>query len=92
MRISQFSVLRLYSYYKTAAIRYLKTIFVLLAFSCLVATFVVLASPATTTTDSSVPQNGGGGGCWDKKVQMEQAKKNYIMRRFISYCKPVNNF
>jgi hypothetical protein len=85
-------VLRLYSYYKTAAIRYIKTIFAFLAFSCLVVTFVVLASPATTATNSSAPQNGGSGGCWDKKVQMEQAKKNYLMRRFISYCKPINNF
>jgi len=91
MQISQLPVLRLFSYSKTSAIRYLKTISVLLAFSCLVATFVVLASPSTKTANNSTPQNSSGSGCWDKKVQIEQAKKNYLMRRFISYCAPINN-
>jgi len=90
MQISQLPVLRLFSYSKTSAIRYLKTISVLLAFSCLVATFVVLASPSTKTANNST-QNSSGSGCWDKKVQIEQAKKNYLMRRFISYCAPINN-
>ena len=92
MRISQLTVLRLYSYSKNAAIRYIKTISVLVVFGCLVATLIVLASPEIKTIKNTTPQNGGGGSSWDKKIQMEQAKKNYLMRRFISYCGSLNNF
>ena len=92
MQISQLPALRLFSYSKTTAIRYIKNILILLSFSCLVATFVVLASPSTQTVSNPEPQNSSGSGCWDKKVQIEQAKKNYLMRRFISYCAPINNF
>jgi len=54
-----------------------------IAFACVVTTIVVLASPKTQTIKTTAPVNGGG--CSDKKHQMEQAKKDYILRRFISY-------
>ena len=69
---------------KPSAIRYLKNISLVIAFGCIVTTIVVLASPTTQATKTTTPVNGGGN-CPDKKMQMEQAKKDYILRRFISY-------
>jgi len=48
---------------------------------------VILASP--TEKSDAQPSPNGGGGSYDKKGQTEQARKNYIIRRFISYY-PVN--
>lgn len=75
---------------KPSAIRYIKNISLLIAFVCVVTTIVVLASPATQNKNTTAPVNSGGGGCYDKKLQMEEAKKTYILRRFISYYRPVN--
>jgi hypothetical protein len=63
----------------------------LIAFGCIITTIVVLASPTAQSTNTTAPVNGGGGGCYDKKLQMEQAKKTYILRRFISYYQPAKN-
>jgi hypothetical protein len=76
---------------KPSAIRYLKNISLVITFVCIAATIVVLASPATETVKATQPVNNGGGGCSDKKLQMEQAKKDYILRRFISYYKPATS-
>ena len=63
----------------------------LIAFGCIITTLVVLAAPATQNINTKAPANGGGGGCYGTKPQMEQAKKEYILRRFISYYEPVTN-
>jgi hypothetical protein len=76
---------------KPSAIRYLKNISLLIAFGCIITTIVVLASPESQNIKTTTPVNNGGGGGCDKKLQMEQAKKDYILRRFISY-QPMNNF
>ena len=92
MRILCYSVLRLHSYYKSSAIRYIKNISFLIAFGCVIATAVALASPETKAVDPTVPANGSGCGCYDKKTQADQAKKNCILKRFISYYEPIKNF
>ncbi len=71
----------------SSAIRNIKNISLLVAFGCIVATIVVLASPVSQSLNTTSPANGGGG-CYDKKLQNEQAKKNYILRRLISYYEP----
>lgn len=73
---------------KIAAIRYLKNISLLVASICIIATVIVIAHPAEKVK-AATPSVGGGAS--DKKVQTEQAKKNYILRRFISYA-PVSGF
>jgi hypothetical protein len=62
----------------------------LIAFGCIVTTIVVLAAPATEIVPDKAPANSGGGGGCGKKFQMEQAKKDYILRRFISYYNPAS--
>ena len=75
---------------KPPAIRYVKNISLLIAFGCIITTLVVLAAPATQNINTKTPASGGGG-CYGTKPQMEQAKKDYILRRFISYYEPVTN-
>jgi hypothetical protein len=41
-----------------------------------------MAHPAENTSTKHATQNSGSN---DKKIQVEQAKKNSILRRFISY-------
>jgi hypothetical protein len=43
---------------------------------------MILAAPSEK---DAAPPASGGGGSYDKKTQSEQAKKDYILRRFISY-------
>ncbi|HVX24822.1 MAG TPA: hypothetical protein VHB70_00670 [Parafilimonas sp.] len=53
--------------------------------ACIIATVIALASPYAKAVNSSSPVNGGCD-CYDKKMQIDQAKKNGIVKRFISYC------
>jgi hypothetical protein len=55
----------------------------LIASVCILATAVVLTQPKEKTCIKKPATSGGAS--YDKKVQMEQAKKNSILRRFISY-------
>jgi len=54
----------------------------LVAVTGLAITALVLMHPADAPTPKHAVQNSGSG---DKKTQVEQAKKNSILRRFISY-------
>ena len=47
------------------------------------ATVIILSAP--TQANDVQPSPGGGGGSYDKKTQSEQTKKEFILRRFISY-------
>ncbi|MEP6514438.1 MAG: hypothetical protein ABJA79_11245 [Parafilimonas sp.] len=50
--------------------------------TCIVTTVIILASPAEKN-NTQLPDSGGSS--YEKKTEAEQAKKNYILRRFISY-------
>ena len=80
-------LLRLHSYYKPGAIRYAKHISLLLALVCIIVTAVILVHPEEKT-NIKTPANSGGAP--DRKIQIEQAKKNSILRRFISYTEVKN--
>jgi len=77
---------KFYDYIRTikpTAIRFVKTISLFILATCVVATVIILAAPAV---DNSVQAPANGGPSYEKnKIQTEQAKKNYILRRFISY-------
>jgi hypothetical protein len=47
-----------------------------------VTTVIILAAP---TEQNNIQPPANGGASYEKKIQTEQAKKNYILRRFISY-------
>jgi hypothetical protein len=68
---------------KPAFIRYLKNISLLIATVALTVTIMMLALPEQNP-DVKKPASSGGAS-YDKKTQEEQAKKNSILRRFISY-------
>ena len=76
-------VLRLYSYYKPALIRYVKNISLILGTTLIIITVLLIARPAEKTNIKAPAKSAGSS---DKKFQIDQAKKYTILRRFISYC------
>jgi len=77
----------LYDYIRTlnlTAIRHLRKISLVIATGFLIATAVVIMSTAAKK-ETAVPRPANSGGSYDKKMQIEQEKKNTILRRFISY-------
>jgi len=51
---------------------------------------MVLFKPASSANSVKPVKESGGKGGYDKKVEMEQAKKNYLLKRFISYYQPTS--
>jgi len=79
-------VYNFYDYIRTikpSAIRLNKTISLFVLLTCITATVIILSAP--TQANDVQPSSGGGGGSYEKKTQSEQAKKEFILRRFISY-------
>jgi hypothetical protein len=75
--------LRLYSYPKTSAIRIVKNISLFIAAGLVITTLVFLSN--TAKKDTAVDPSPTSVGSHDRKIQVDQAKKNSILRRFISY-------
>ncbi len=74
-----------YDYIRTVkppAIRYIKTISLFVAAGFIITSIIVVTHPSKKT-NTITPANSGSS--YDKKIQVDKAKKNSIMRRFISY-------
>ena len=73
-------VLRLHSYYKPPAIRYIKNILLLVFIGCVVTAVLMCNKPIIKKDVQSLP---GGRSAYDKN-KIEQQKKISILKRFVS--------
>jgi len=74
-----------YDYIRTVkppAIRYIKAISLFVAAGFIIVSIIVVTQPSKKTKTVSP---GSSGSSYEKKIQVDQAKKNSIIHRFISY-------